>query len=126
MKRLLCPSVLILTLIATLLLVAGPVAAKATKTEFTATELYVEDLSPGKEWYTGKDGKNYYVRGSQMRFTVETTDLRVSGDEIITANDNFKLVDPPVYLIGRMWGTFYLTNEDGSWEGTWTGMREVI
>ena len=48
----------------------------------------------------------------------------LSGDEIITANGNFKLVDTSVYLIGLTGSTLYVTNEGGYWEGTWARMRD--
>jgi hypothetical protein len=106
MKRLLRLSVLVLALIAVLLVLAGPVAAKATKTEFTATETYVKDLVSGKEWYTGRNGEIYHWRGNQQLYDVVASDPRVSGDEIITLNLDMKLVDDPdVWATGRMWGT---------------------
>ena len=125
MKRLLRLSVLVMALIAILVLVAGPVAAKATKTEFTAIETYGADTSPGKEWVTGK-GKNQidHLRGAEGTFTVVASDPRVTGDEVITINYNMKVVDPPVYITGPMWGTFRITNGGGCWEGTWTGVRD--
>jgi hypothetical protein len=52
------------------------------------------------------------------------SDPRVTGDEVITINYNMKVVDPPVYITGRMWGTFRITNEGGYWEGTFTGLRD--
>jgi hypothetical protein len=126
MKRLLRLSVLVLALIAVLLVLAGPVAAKATKTEFTATEIYLGDLSTGKEWYTGKDDKIYHQREAILVLRVEqATDVRVNGDEIVTLNVDMQLVDDPVvWATGRMWGTFKITNDDGTWEGTWTGLRD--
>jgi hypothetical protein len=125
MKRLLFLSVLVLVLIAMLLVLAGPVAAKGTRTEFTATETYVEDLSPGKVWYTGPNGEICHWRGTQQVYTVVASDPRVSGDEVITLNIDMKLVDDPdVWATGRMWGTFKITNDHGTWEGTWTGFRD--
>jgi len=123
MKRLLRVSVLVLVLMATLLLVAGPAAAKATRTEFTATETWVEDISLGKEWVTAD--KIYHIRGGESLYMVEATDPRVSGEEIITLNLNMKLVDDEaVWATGPMWGTFRITNEGGYWEGLWTGVRD--
>lgn len=128
MKRLLFLSVLILALMATLLLAAGPVAAKATKTAFTATEIYEGvDLDPGVEWFTGKDHeKIWHLRGNIMKLTVvDASDDRVNGDETVTCNLDMRLVDDPdVWAIGRMWGTFKITNGNGTWEGTWTGVRD--
>jgi len=114
---------LVLLAVTAILAVAGPVAAKATRTNFTATETWVEDISPGKEWYTG-DGKVYHLREAQQLYSVEASDPRLSGEEIITLNLNMKVVDPPVYITGPMWGTFRITNADGDWAGTWRGVRD--
>jgi hypothetical protein len=124
MKRLLFVSVLVLALMATVLLAAGPVAAKATKTRFTASETWVEDISPGKEWYTGKDGKIYHVRGGESLYAVVATNPDVSGDEFITVNLDMKVVPEPVFITGPMWGTFRIENAGGYWEGTWVGVRD--
>jgi hypothetical protein len=124
MKRLFRLSVLVLALMAMLLVLAGPVAAKATKTEFTATENWVEDTSPGREWYTGPNNEIDHVRGSQGLFSVTASDPRVSGDEIITVNYDMKVVPAPVYITGPMWGTFRITNGGGTWKGTWVGWRD--
>lgn len=125
MKRLLRLSVLALILFAVLLLVAGPAAAKATKTKFTAIETFIEDLAPGKSWVTGKGNNQIeHLRGGEALFTVEATDPRVSGDEVITINYDMKVVDPPVYITGPMWGTFRVENDGGYWKGTWVGVRD--
>ena len=126
MKRLFRVSVLVLALIAMLLVLAGPVAAKATKTWFTATEIYLGDLSSGEEWYTGTDNNMIdHVRGAQLVLKVQdATDARVNGDELVTLNLDMKVAPEPVYIIGRMWGTFRITNDGGYWEGTWTGVRD--
>jgi hypothetical protein len=65
-----------------------------------------------------------YLRDAQGVFTVVATDPRVSGDEVITINYDTKVVDAPVYITGRMWGTFRITNAGGYWEGTFTGVRD--
>lgn len=123
MKRLLRWSVLGLTLMAMILLLAGPVAAKATKTEFTGSETWVVDRDLGTEWYTGPGDKFYHVRGAEALYDIEATDERVSGEEFITLNLDMKVVPEPVYITGRMWGTFRIKNDGGTWEGTWVGAR---
>jgi hypothetical protein len=35
-----------------------------------------------------------------------------------------RVVGPPAFITGPMWGTFHLVNDGGSWEGTWTGERD--
>ena len=42
----------------------------------------------------------------------------------ITFNANFSFEPEPVCVSGPMWGTFVIINEGGSWDGTWTGVRE--
>jgi hypothetical protein len=118
---------MVLLAVAVILLAAGPAAAKATRTEFTATEIYKGiDLDPGVDWTTGKDHeKIWHLRGNIMELTVDASDDRVDGYEIVTCNLDMKLVDDPVvWATGRMWGTFKITNDDGTWEGTWTGVRD--
>jgi hypothetical protein len=127
MKRLLFLSVLVLALIALLLAQVGPAAAQASKIPFTATEIYNGvDLDPGVEWYTGKDHeKIWHLRGNVMELTVDASDDRVDGYETVTCNLDMKVVDDPVvWVTGRMWGTFKITNDHGTWEGTWTGFRD--
>ena len=56
---------------------------------------------------------------------VGSTDSRVNGYEIVTLDLDMKVVDDPVvWVTGRMRGTFLITNEGGTWEGTWTGVRD--
>ncbi len=107
---------------ALLLLTAGPTMARAVKTTFTGTDVWIEDLAPGTETYPGHD--LYFVRGAKSRFALETTDPRVGGDNVTIVNWNFKLVDEPVYVTGPMWGTFRITNDGGYWKGAWVGYRD--
>ena len=111
-----------LLVVALVLSTAGAATARAIKTPFTGTEVWVEDLEPGTERFL--DHNLYLIRGNVARFTMEVSDPRVSGDDVVVINWNFKLVDPPVYGTGRMWGTFRITNAGGYWEGTWTGYRD--
>jgi hypothetical protein len=112
---------MVLLVMTAILLTAAPAAAKATRTEFKGTDIWVEDISPGKEWVT--DGIDH-VRGAQSRFALMVDDPRVSGDNTPTCNWNFKIVDPPVYVAGPMWGTFQIINGGGYWKGVWTGVRD--
>lgn len=119
-------SVVILLILALLLMPVGQASAKMIKTPFTGTDTLLEDLDPGIETFPGKD--RYHVRDNVFTTTVVTTDPRVSGTMLFTSfNANFKLVDPPVYVTGRMWGTFILPYTGGEvddyWEGTITGVR---
>jgi hypothetical protein len=118
MKRLLFLSVLVLALIA-MLLVAGPVAAKATRTELTACE-YDEGFDPDQDIWTFP-GPNMHLRGRIHPFHDYATDERVTGLVIVVASGNFN-----EDFIGTAWGTFTLVPDDpeydgGYWEGTWVG-----
>ena len=116
---------MVLLIAAAILPAAGPAAAQATRAEFTATETWVEDISLGKEWYSGPNDKIYNEREGRSRYDVVATDPRVSGVEIITVNLDMKLVDDPdVYFAGTMHGTFHIENDGGTWEGLWTGVRD--
>jgi len=101
---------------------AGQANAKMVKTYFTGTETWVRDISPGVE--TFPDKSLYHMRDNVAIFEEQTSDPRVSGECQSVINWNFKLVDPPVFVTGRMWGTFTITNANGYWKGTWTGVRD--
>ena len=38
-------------------------------------------------------------------------------------NYNMRTAPAPAFLTGPMWGTFVVENENGWWDGTWTGER---
>lgn len=96
-------------------------SAKTVKTTFTGTDTLGRDIDPGKETFPDKN--LYHVRNNVFTSLVEASDPRVSGEALYDFNCNFKLVDPPVYVTGRMWGTFKLSNADGYWEGIIEGVR---
>ena len=107
--------------LALLCLAVGPVAA-GSKTYFTGSETWVEDLEPGESFYP--DGR-WHLRGGVSVFAFEADDSRLDdADNIVVVNWNFRWMDPPVYVSGPMWGTFVLTNDGGYWEGSWTGVRD--
>ena len=115
-------ALLILMIVITMMLIPVAVAgAKAIKTPFTGTEVLVEDISPGRESFP--DGSLYHIREAVSLFEVTASDPRVSGEDLVKFNANFKLVDPPVFVHGPMWGEFTISNPDGYWEGAWTGVR---
>lgn len=114
---------IVLFVLALLFLAVYPVTARATKTYFTATETWVEDLSPGKESFPG--GDRYHVRGAVSRFAFEASDPRLgNAEDLVIINANFRFVPEPVFVTGKMWGKFRITNEGGYWEGSWTGERD--
>lgn len=105
-----------------MLAVGTATAGGATKTAFTGSETLVGPVSTGTEFYP--DGR-YHLRGAQQRFAFVADDPRVNNaDNLVTINWNFRFVPPPVYVSGQMWGEFTLTNENGYWKGTWTGVRD--
>jgi len=107
----------LMALTAALLLVAGPVAAKATKTPYTADYFFYPPTDPGT--WTNPDG-NVHVRGLVHINRIENaTDLRVEGWDTIVVNANWD-----ANMVGPMWGTFTVEPDIGGglWEGTWTGM----
>ncbi|HMN60963.1 MAG TPA: hypothetical protein PJ988_11395 [Anaerolinea sp.] len=113
---------LILVVLAVLLLPIQPVAAQTIRTDFTGTETFIEDLDFGVESFPAE--KLFHVRGAISRFEISASDPRVSGQNLVTINWNFRFVDPPVFATGIMWGTFKISNPGGAWEGTWTGVRD--
>ncbi|HLE16600.1 MAG TPA: hypothetical protein VI776_17795 [Anaerolineales bacterium] len=117
MRRLL----VLLVLIGLLVLPVAQAGAKTVKTPFTGTEILVEDISPGRESFPDKN--LYQIRDAVSLFEVTASDPRVSGEDLVKINANFKLVDPPVFVHGPMWGEFTISNPDGYWQGTWTGVR---
>lgn len=111
----------IVALTAALLLVAGPVAAKATKTSVTGTECYVETIDGGTYWFS--DGV-FHLRGYVQLSWEESTDPQVAGWNTIVVNANWHDFDPNTGLgVGPMWGTYQIEADggEGFWDGTWTG-----
>jgi len=102
--------------------VVSAASAQATRISFTGGEVWVKDISMGKEFFPSEG--RYHVREAVSMFALTTTDERVTGDNRVTINWNFKLVDSPVFVTGPMWGTFRIDNDGGYWEGTWTGVRD--
>lgn len=118
MKRLIRFSVLALALIALVLLVAGPVAAKATRIDFTGCE-YDTNIIYGDEWTY--PGPNMHLRGRiHLFYDVVPDEERVTGLVTAIVNGNFN-----EDFVGTAWGTFK-TEPEGEdpgtyWEGTWVG-----
>ena len=102
-------------------ILAAPVAAGTTRTEYEGFEYFVDSLSPGREWVS--DDGVYHVRGAQEAYEDVVSDPRLCGDTVVTINGNFQFADEPVIVYGPMWGTTRLDNEDGYWEGSWVGKR---
>ncbi len=107
----------IVTVLGVLLVSAAPIAAQASITEFTGTEVCNIDnpINPGI--LTFPDG-NLHVRGLVFLCRDESSDPRGTGYNTIVMNAN---VD--ANGLGPIWGTFHFeTDEGGVWEGTWEAM----
>jgi len=104
-----------------LLVLMVPVAAGTTRTEYFGTEYCVGPMTGGREWVS-EDGM-LHLRGGEQPYYDDVSDPRLSGDALVTVNYNFQMAEPPVYVYGRMWGTFRIENEGGYWEGHWVGER---
>ncbi len=115
-------ALLSLVILALLAVAAAPASARAVKTHFTGTEAYIADTDPGYEWVT--NGGVYHLRDNTGYGVISTSDPRVGGTNNLVINGNFTFLPPPVYVTGRMWGTFELANDGGAWAGTYTGYRD--
>ena len=104
-----------------LFVLVAPAAAMTTQTEYAGTEYYVGPITGGRQWLS-EDGV-LHIRGGEEAYRDEVSDPRLSGDSLVTVNANFHLAEPPVYVYGRMWGTFRIENDGGYWEGHWVGER---
>jgi hypothetical protein len=104
-----------------LVLLVAPVAARTTQTEYGGTEDYVGPVTGGLQWVS-EDGV-LHIRSGEESYYDDVSDLRLSGDSLVTVNANFQFAEPPVYVYGRMWGTFRIENNGGHWEGHWVGKR---
>lgn len=120
-KNLLC--ILILVLIAAFI-AAAPVMAKAVKSNFSGTSYFVTPIDP-QNWMFFYPNGNEHARGMVLLFedVVETGDARIGGMNTVVVNYNFRPVPGPGEWAGPMWGTIRVVNDDGYWEGTYTGER---
>ena len=89
----------IMALIATLLLAAGPVAAKATVTEFEGTETLVDVPNPGTWTFPGG---NIHCRGRVSLWSDDTDDWRITGMTTVVVNANWDANG-----VGPIWGTYH-------------------
>ena len=111
-------SMLVFVLVAVLL---NPTAAmaKAQRTTFTGTSNFGETIQAG-EW-TFLPGGNVLARGIVERYNDVGSDPRITGQETIVSNGNFRPApSSEIGLAGTLWGTFHIENEGGSWDGTFT------
>ena len=104
----------VLGVLAALLLVVSPVAAKATVTEFTGTQVLLSDI-PAVMYFP--NGNIHTREGGHVLYMI-ATDPRVQGVATIICQGNFD-----GNFVGPMSGTFTIVPDIGGgwWEGVWTG-----
>ncbi len=118
MKHYKYASMLVLALVA-VLLSAFPAMAKAQRAAFTGTSNFGGTLNAG-EW-THLPSGNVRARGIVEVYHDVNTDSRVTGEETIISNGNFRPApSSELGLAGYLWGTFQIVNEGGTWDGTFT------
>jgi hypothetical protein len=101
------------------LLTPSPAMAGAQRTTFTGTSNFGETLNAG-EWTFLPSG-NVLARGIVESYNDVATDARVTGEETIVSNGNFRPApSSELGLAGQLWGTFHIENEGGAWDGTFT------
>ena len=111
-------SILVFVLVA-VLLHPSPAVAGAQRTTFTGTSNFGETLVEG-EWTFLPSG-NVRARGIVEVYHDVATDPRVTGEETIVSNGNFRPApSSELGLAGQLWGTFHIENEGGAWDGTFT------
>jgi hypothetical protein len=111
-------SMLVFVLVA-VLLNPSPAMAKAQRTTFTGTSNFGETIQAG-EWTFLPSG-NVLARGIVETYNDVGSDSRVTGQETIVSNGNFRPApSSPLGLAGHLWGTFHIENEGGTWDGTFT------
>lgn len=105
--------------LAAVLLYPSPALAGAQRTPFTGTSNFGETLDAG-EWTFLPSG-NVLARGIVETYNDVGTDPRVTGQETIVSNGNFRPApSSELGLAGHLWGSFHIENEGGAWDGTFT------
>jgi hypothetical protein len=102
-------------------ILAAPVAAGTSRTEYEGYESFEGEIGGGRMWIS--DEGVLLIRDFQEAYTDVVSEPRLSGDLVVTINANFQLAEEPVYVYGPMWGTSIIENDDGYWEGSWVGKR---
>lgn len=118
MKNVKYLSMLVLVLVV-VLFSTSPAMASAQRTAFTGTSNFGGTLDAG-EWTYLPSG-NVLARGIVEVYHDVNSDPRVTGEETIVSNANFKPAPASeLGLAGYLWGTFHIENERGAWDGTFT------
>jgi hypothetical protein len=108
-----------------ILMIALPAWAKTERAHFLGKVYFCPPLSP-PTCLEAADGTEI-CRGLGVLFKPNSDcdseqpewegDERFLGDDAVVINYNFR------GGTGPQWGTFHLTNDDGYWDGTWTGFK---
>jgi hypothetical protein len=99
-----------------ILILALPASAAATQSPFQGSAYLTGFVDGGTCQLTAP---MEICRGLTVVFTFDVDDARFAGPATTVINSNFHL-DP---YAGPQWGTLLLANAGGSWEGTYTGVR---
>jgi hypothetical protein len=99
-----------------------PVSAATIWSEFEGVASKVDNLPGGEEWFS-KDFTKLFARDVGELWVVDVDDARLDGELTFIFSANLKVTDEPVFIYGRMWGRMNLENDEGYWEGLWTGER---
>jgi hypothetical protein len=115
-----------LIVLVALVMVPGWAAARASRVEFTGTEVSLGPPVDHGVWTELPSG-NVHVRGMTSLYQEEATDQRMSGVTTSVMNANWG----PDYA-GPMWGTSQTVIADsaqcpggGVWQGRWAGLRNA-
>jgi hypothetical protein len=92
--------------------------AEGKKTYFEGTETSTP-TDPGTMF---TDGQFLFIKGARSAAIDICNDQRLAGYSVITYDAILELPDQT----GRMWGTYHLSNQGGSWESYWQGTRTLI
>lgn len=106
---------LVVSLLMGVLLAAVPVAAKASRTPFTATE-FACGVEPGKEWFT-RDGTMQHIRGQLLHDVVVSDEPRMTGTALSFVNMNMDLLSGDC----TGWGKEVYEVEGGAWMLNYSG-----
>ncbi len=109
----------VLALVLALAALASPALAQAPWTPFSGTETLFAPTDMGKMEFV--DGK-VIISGMVQPGVDQTNDPRTSGEVTVVVNAAWSLPEQ----LGPMWGTLRLVNEQGEWNGTWTGSRRLV
>jgi hypothetical protein len=106
-----------------LAVVVLPVYAETPWTAVVGTATWVEPLPGGSE-RVSKDFTMWFGRNLRERYWVDMNDERLTGTMIHTYSGNLHVADDPeVVVYGPLYGSIYLSNDGGYWEGRTAGLR---